>query len=78
MSETKMLAITFSLTMVLAFGTAGVLYFLNTGPLAVVLGGSLTGLFTYVIMCLAIPTVPTPSEEDDDPVYAHTGLDGGG
>lgn len=78
MSETKMLAITFSLTMVLAFGTAGLLYFLNTGPLAVVLGGTLVGFATYVIMCLAIPTVPIELEEVDDRVHANTGLDTGG
>lgn len=64
MSESKMLAIAFCLTMANSLVTAGAFYVMGLGPLAVVMGGTLAGVVTYVAICLlSSPYVITPVEE---------------
>lgn len=64
MSESKMLAIAFCSTMAISLITAGAFYFMGSGPLFVVFGGTLAGIATYVAICmLSAPYVLQPVEE---------------
>ncbi|MDZ4833322.1 MAG: hypothetical protein SGJ27_05930 [Candidatus Melainabacteria bacterium] len=70
MSETKMLAVAFCLSMAMSLIAAGAFYFMGTGPFAVVIGGTLVGITAYVGTCVhcspfVLAPVPVPFEEDE-------------
>lgn len=65
-SEGKMFLLAFGLMISLSSLVGGVLYFSKAGPLAVVIGATVSGVVAYVLVCMRYaPLVIKPLVQDD-------------
>lgn len=67
MTETKMLGIACASMLVASVGAAALAYWLNSGALAVIVGGTLAGIAAYVaVVSLCKPRLVELATEVDD------------
>ncbi len=61
MSEARMFAIAFSSTIAMALVVAGVLFLMVAGDVAILIGSSVAGAITYILICVCcLPNVRRP------------------
>lgn len=66
MSEAKMLMFSGAAMFIVSFLTAYVLFVLNTGPIAVMFGGTIAGIAVYVALCVYSARIHKPQPQTEE------------